>query len=234
ASDLMALDLSLPPFDEQRAIADYLDQETARIDTLVAKQEEFIGLLRERRSAVRDSALTDGLKGIGASKRTGNVWLPILPSGWRAVPARRLLSYGPSNGVSPEPGRVGDMRSLSIGAVRDGRVKVSEDVTKYVDRDSLRDVSQLLLHYGDVLIVRGNGNISLVGRAGMVGNEFTQEEYIYPDLLIRIRTTADMLPDFFVAAFDTPTSRAQIELLARTTVGTFKISAADVRSIVLP
>ena len=40
--------LTLP---EQRAIADYLDQETAQIDTLVAKQEEFIGLLRERRSA---------------------------------------------------------------------------------------------------------------------------------------------------------------------------------------
>lgn len=35
--------------DEQRAIADYLDQETAQIDALVAKQEEFIGLLRERR-----------------------------------------------------------------------------------------------------------------------------------------------------------------------------------------
>ncbi|WFP16173.1 restriction endonuclease subunit S [Citricoccus muralis] len=232
--DLMALPILLPPLDEQRAIADYLDQETAQIDALVAKQEEFIGLLRERRSAVRDSALTGGLNGIGVSKRTGNVWLPILPSGWRAVPTRRLLSFGPSNGVSPEAGRVGDMRSLSIGAVRDGRVKASEEVTKYVDRDSLRDVSQFLLHYGDVLIVRGNGNISMVGRAGMVGNEFTQEEYIYPDLLIRIRTTADMRPDFFVAALDTPTSRAQIELLARTTVGTFKISAADVRSIVLP
>lgn len=41
-----------PPLDEQRAIADYLDQETARIDALVAKQEEFIGLLRERRSSL--------------------------------------------------------------------------------------------------------------------------------------------------------------------------------------
>ncbi|MFC7458747.1 hypothetical protein ACFQS2_16270 [Brachybacterium sp. GCM10030267] len=233
-SVLKTIDSYIPEAAEQRAISDYLDQETAQIDALVAKQEEFIGLLRERRSAVRDSALTGGLNGIGASKRTGNVWLPILPSGWQAVATRRLLSFGPSNGVSPEAGRVGDMRSLSIGAVRDGRVNASEDVTKYVDRDSLRDVSQLLLHYGDVLIVRGNGNINLVGRAGLVGHEFAQEEYIYPDLLIRIRTTADMLPEFFVAAFDTPTSRAQIELLARTTVGTFKISAADVRSIVLP
>lgn len=52
----------LPPIDEQRAIADYLDQETAQIDELVAKQQELIGLLRERRDAIADSEFqsTDG------------------------------------------------------------------------------------------------------------------------------------------------------------------------------
>lgn len=49
--------IPLPPLDEQRAIADYLDQETAQIDALVAKQEEFIGLLRERRRTVLPSIL---------------------------------------------------------------------------------------------------------------------------------------------------------------------------------
>src|SRR5699024_5735670 len=49
---LKAHRIPLPPLDEQRVIADYLDQETAQIDALVAKQEEFIGLLRERRSAL--------------------------------------------------------------------------------------------------------------------------------------------------------------------------------------
>src|SRR5699024_785399 len=124
--------------------------------------------------------------------------------------------------------------SLSIGAVREGRVKASEDVTKYVDREALRDVSRLLIHEGDVLIVRGNGNLDLVGRAGFVGEEFYQLEYIYPDLLFRIRTNSRMTSEFFVSAFESPASRAQIELLARTTVGTFKVSAADIRSIVLP
>lgn len=52
-----AVTIPLPPLDEQRAIADYLDQETAQIDTLVAKQEEFIRLLRERRGAVQDRLL---------------------------------------------------------------------------------------------------------------------------------------------------------------------------------
>lgn len=41
--------------DEQRAIADYFHQETAQIDALVAKQEEFIGLLQERLNAMTDA-----------------------------------------------------------------------------------------------------------------------------------------------------------------------------------
>ncbi|GAA1997075.1 restriction endonuclease subunit S [Brevibacterium samyangense] len=232
--DINRIRIPLPPLDEQRAIADYLDNETARIDALVAKQEEFISLLHERRGAVRDTLLTGGLVQGRGTESTGNAWLPELPRGWRAVPTRRLLDSGPSNGVSPEADRVGDLRSLSIGAVRNGRVGLADEVTKYVDSAAVRDISRLRLEPGDVLIVRGNGNISLVGRAGLVGNEFSREEFIYPDLLIRIRTTPDMLPEFFVAAFDAPTSRAQIELSARTTVGTFKISAGDVRSIVLP
>lgn len=44
----------IPPPDEQRRIADFLDAETARIDTLIAEQERFIQLLSERRSAELD------------------------------------------------------------------------------------------------------------------------------------------------------------------------------------
>ncbi|GLY69703.1 restriction endonuclease subunit S [Amycolatopsis taiwanensis] len=47
----------LPPMAEQRAIADYLDRETARIDTLVEEQQRLIEMLRERRAAVISSAL---------------------------------------------------------------------------------------------------------------------------------------------------------------------------------
>lgn len=54
AGKLKTLPIPLPPLDEQRIIAGYLDQETAQIDALVAKQEEFVGLLRERRSRARE------------------------------------------------------------------------------------------------------------------------------------------------------------------------------------
>ena len=42
--------IPLPPLEEQRAIADYLDRETARIDTLIEEQQRLIEMLRERRA----------------------------------------------------------------------------------------------------------------------------------------------------------------------------------------
>lgn len=232
--DAASLQILVPPVEEQRAIADFLDRETTQIDALVAKQEEFIVLLRERRMSIRDRVLAAGVHSTNVERSTESPWLPSVPKEWRVVPTRRVLSHGPSNGVSPEAGSVGDLRSLSLSAVRDGRVKTAGSSTKFVDRSSVKDIDALRLRPNDILIVRGNGNPQFVGRAGLAGAEFNDEEYIYPDLLIRVRMNKLMLPRFFVHAFDGRVSRMQIESRARTAVGTFKISAADVRSIVLP
>ena len=52
------LALPNPPLEEQHAIADFLDRETAKIDKLIAKQEQLISTLGERRAAVVISAVT--------------------------------------------------------------------------------------------------------------------------------------------------------------------------------
>ena len=58
----------LPPIDEQRAIADYLDRETARIDMLIEEQQRLIELLRERRRALVQNALTGDGRGWSVDK----------------------------------------------------------------------------------------------------------------------------------------------------------------------
>uniref|UniRef100_UPI0022B5CD74 restriction endonuclease subunit S n=2 Tax=Moraxellaceae TaxID=468 RepID=UPI0022B5CD74 len=52
---------SLPTIKEQDWIVDFLDHETAKIDTLIAKQEKLIELLKEKRQAVISHAVTKGL-----------------------------------------------------------------------------------------------------------------------------------------------------------------------------
>ena len=51
AATLRRLADPVPPLEEQRAIADYLDRETARIDTLIEEQQRLIEMLRERRES---------------------------------------------------------------------------------------------------------------------------------------------------------------------------------------
>lgn len=52
AEKLARIPMPLPHLDEQRAIADYLDREIVRIDTLIEEQQRLIEMLRERRWAV--------------------------------------------------------------------------------------------------------------------------------------------------------------------------------------
>ena len=53
--------LPVPPLPKQRAIADFLDQETARLDSLVVEKERLLGLLDEKRGALSAQATTRGL-----------------------------------------------------------------------------------------------------------------------------------------------------------------------------
>jgi restriction endonuclease S subunit len=55
---LASVSLVRPPVSEQRAIAAFLDRETERIDTLIAKKERQIELLQETRAALISAAVT--------------------------------------------------------------------------------------------------------------------------------------------------------------------------------
>ena len=73
----------LPPLDEQRAIAAFLDYETARINALIAKKQRLIELLREKRTAFVSNAITKGLNPSARMKRSGFDWLGDVPAHWQ-------------------------------------------------------------------------------------------------------------------------------------------------------
>lgn len=75
-----------PPLPEQRAIADYLDRETARIDTLLDEQRRLIDMLVSRKSAVVDAVVTRGLDADVRLVDSGVDWLGPLPEGWQTRP----------------------------------------------------------------------------------------------------------------------------------------------------
>lgn len=98
AGVLGRLVLAYPPPDEQQAIADYLDSETARIDTLIHEKDELIGLLREWRQSVI-AEYTSGATQSQGRKATGNVHMPWIPSDWSMVRLGKYARIG--NGSTP-------------------------------------------------------------------------------------------------------------------------------------
>ena len=86
----------LPEFDEQLKIANFLDHETAQIDTLIDKQQTLIKLLKEKRQAVISHAVTKGLNPNAPMKESGVEWLGDVPEHWIV---KRLKYISPKVGV---------------------------------------------------------------------------------------------------------------------------------------
>jgi type I restriction enzyme S subunit len=61
-SDMKSIRLAAPDLETQKAIADFLDRETARIDQLIGKKRKLIGLLQERSLAAIDTAIRSEAK----------------------------------------------------------------------------------------------------------------------------------------------------------------------------
>ena len=80
--EFQRIELVLPPKSEQDQIFSFLDHETAQIDTLIAKQEKLIELLKEKRQAVISHAVTKGLNPNVPMKDSGVEWLGEVPEHW--------------------------------------------------------------------------------------------------------------------------------------------------------
>ena len=93
SEDLGSVDLTVPPPDEQRAIASILDRETAKIDALVARKERLIELLREKRTALITRAVTQGLDPNVPRKDSGVEWLGEIPAHWKTKKIKRLFQH---------------------------------------------------------------------------------------------------------------------------------------------
>jgi len=105
--------LSLPPLPTQRAIAAFLDAETARIDGLIKDYEDLIGLLKEKRQALISHAVTRGLSELVSPddpefgewakpvkfKDSGVEWIGEIPEGWEVKRLKHVvieLNFGVS------------------------------------------------------------------------------------------------------------------------------------------
>ena len=79
---IQSVRLPLPPIDEQRAIARYLDHVDRRIRRYIEAKEKLIGLLEEEKQGIINQAVTRGLDPNVPLKPSGVEWLGDVPAHW--------------------------------------------------------------------------------------------------------------------------------------------------------
>jgi type I restriction enzyme S subunit len=202
---ISALPTPAPPHKEQRAIAAFLDRETARIDALVAKKERLIELLQEKRTALITRAVTKGLDPTVPMKDSGVEWLGEIPAHWEVKRLKNVVP-GLTVGIVVTPSKyyveegVPCLRSLNIAQ---GIVKMTDVVFISPSANELHRKSKIFA--GDVLVVR----TGKAGAAVVVPKELDGANCI--DLLI-IRRSKIMDSGFLYHFINSLATLRQVEV----------------------
>lgn len=157
------------------------------------------------------------------------IGLPALPEGWVWASVDQLSPDDLANGRSVPTADAG-AKVLRLTAIKNGMV----DLQGYkLGSWSEEDAKPFAVTEGDLLIVRGNGSLHLVGRAGLVGS--VEEQVAYPDTMIRLRVVESVVsPAWIGLVWESHVVRAHLERRARTSAGIYKIAQPDIVSAVVP
>jgi type I restriction enzyme S subunit len=182
ASDLGDIQIHLPALQHQRAVANYLDCETARLDGLVAAKERVLELLAEKRRALITRAVTRGLAPPTPLRDSGLPWLGEIPAHWGIIKLKHIamISYG-----------VGDEldKSLTSGTPLISLPNVDIDGTLSLADLGWADLDEeerpgLLLKQGDLLFNWRNGSSEHLAKTAYFDAE---GEFTHVGFLLRIR-----------------------------------------------
>lgn len=155
--------------------------------------------------------------------------LPELPEGWVWARLGNLIdppAYGTSRKSDYNIDGTGVLR---IPNIVDGKIDSSD--LKYT-AFSPGEEEQYRLKAGDLLTIRSNGSVSLVGQCALIEDDDTR--YVYAGYLIRLRTIGLLVSKFLLYCLSSLRLRNQIESKAKSTSGVNNINSQELSSLIVP
>ena len=166
AENVANLFIPLPPLPRQRAIANFLDRETAKIDELISEKERLLELLAEKRRAVVTRAVTRGLDPDVPMRDSGVEWLGEIPEHWYTARLKTVcesLQTGPFGAqLHAEDYVEGGIPVVNPAHLANGKIIPDKRIS--VDQETAERLVIHELEDGDVVFAR-RGEI---GRCGLV------------------------------------------------------------------
>jgi type I restriction enzyme S subunit len=168
--DLGSFHVLMPPLPDQTTIANFLDKKTAKIDTLIEKDKKLIALLKEKRTALINHAVTKGLDPNVKLKDSGIPWIGEIPEGWEVRKASRSFDFIGS-GTTPKTQEEiyydkGDIPWVITGDLNDGLLK---ETSKRISKEAVRDYSTLKIYPKNSLIIAMYG--ATIGKTALLDIE---------------------------------------------------------------
>lgn len=219
---LARMPVHLPPRPEQHRIVAKIDSLFARSSRARDELAHIPKLIERYRQAVLESAFRGDL--------TAD-WRDINSDGDAAdLSVDRLVDEPIRNGLSVRGSDVPPgIPALRLSALRQSSVDMTD--VRYLPITTQK-AERFLLREGDVLISRGNGTKALIARSSIV--PAFSKPTIFPDTAFRLRLNKQAAdPEWFSLLWNAPQVRAQIEALAKTTAGIWKVSQSDITAVVL-
>lgn len=217
SSDVQSYEFPLPPLTEQKIIAEKLDTLLAQVDSTKARLEQIPQILKRFRQAV----LAAVVNGKSVNTDTAEKTLTTLGN------IAKDIKYGTSKKCSETQGSTAVLRIPNIGP---GYIITSN--IKYADFDQ-KELVTLTLKEGDLLLIRSNGSVDLVGKVAVISENDT--EYLYAGYLIRVRLDKERAaPKYISYCLQSPQLRQVIENIARSTSGVNNINSKELASLEIP
>ena len=241
APEIGELFVTLPPPGEQHAIGAFLDRETERIDSLVAKMRLLIERLGEYRTALITRTVTDGLPpeaarlaGVDPSPRlkpSGMEWLGEVPEHWEVKHLEHVAFYRTSNidkkiEEDELPVRLCNYTDVYYG----DRIRVSEGEFMNATA-STSEVQRFRLLVGDILVTKDSEDWRDIAVPAIVDE--TADDFVCGYHLGIIRSGPGIHPLFLYRALQSEAINRQLQVSA-SGVTRYGLSNAAVGDVVLP
>lgn len=212
--------LVVPPQEQQKRLADKLDVLLEKVKDARSRLDKIPLNLNRFRQSVLAAAFSGELTKEWRKKNN-------IDSEWQEVDLGKVLDdlkYGTAKKCFKEKKKHPVLR---IPNIVHGYIDLND--LKYTDLDK-KEYESLKLERDDILLIRSNGSVSLVGRTALVTEK--EKGMAYAGYLIRLRVKKDLIiPEFLQYQFQSYAMRLQIELPARSTSGVNNINSREVRNL---
>ncbi|MEF2174933.1 MAG: restriction endonuclease subunit S [Candidatus Absconditabacteria bacterium] len=177
-SNIKNLFMSCPTFQEQQGIADFLDKKTAQIDMIIERRKKQIELLKEKRVAIINRAVTKGLDNSVKMKDSGIEWIGEIPEHWEVKSPYRVCKVirGNCSFKKDELKSQGEYIALQYGKVY--KVEVVDDNYEFYVNKEFYKYNQIIKK-GDTILVSTSETMEDLGHScyynreeiGLLGGE---------------------------------------------------------------